>query len=126
MFWKNITWSVSDSEGDDDNYLLDVRKTLDVPPATDLNCIGTTTSNSLSNTTCTTAAGPKDWTKVQTPDVSPDLINVNHEHLPGDSIRSSFVSVPNTIAKQETKWKSNQWLVVSHMTLTFPSKHMEN
>ncbi|TWW60986.1 hypothetical protein D4764_05G0010760 [Takifugu flavidus] len=110
MFWKNITWSLSNSEGDDDDdddgdaYLLaaDIRKTPDVPPVTDLKCTGSTSSNSLSNT------GPKDWTKVQMPDLSPDLIYVNHEHLPGDSKCSSFVSAPYTIAKQKAKWKSNQ------------------
>lgn len=123
MFWKNIAWSLGVSEGDDDDdddggaYLLaaDIRKTPDVSP--DLNCTSVSSSNNLSNTTNTTAAGPKDWTKVQIPDLSPDLININQEHLPGDSICRSVASAPYTDANQEAKWKSNQWLVVSHMTL---------
>lgn len=129
MFWKNIAWSLGVSEGDDDDdddggaYLLaaDIRKTPDVSP--DLNCTSVSSSNNLSNTNSTTAAGPKDWTKVQIPDLSPDLININQEHLPGDSIRRNVASAPYTDASREAKWKSNQWLVVSYMTLTFPSKH---
>lgn len=122
MFWKNIAWSWGDSVGDDDDddggaYLLaaDIRKTPDVSPAADLNCSGATSSSSLSKPTSTTAAGP-DQTKVQSPVRSPALIEVNHQRLQGDSNRSSFGSGPYTTANREAKGKSNQLLLVSHMT----------
>lgn len=110
MFWKNVAWSWSGSVGDDGGgaYLLaaDVRRTPDVSPAADLTCPGATS---------TTAAGP-DRTKVQSPVRSSAPVMVNHQHLHGDSKCSSFGSAPCTAANQEAKRKSDQWLLVSHMT----------
>lgn len=121
MFWKNVAWSWADPVADDDDdggaYLLaaEVRKTPDVCPAADLNCAGATSSNSLSKPASTSAAGP-DRTKVQNPDRSPALVDVDHRRLQGDSNRGSFGTAPYPAANQEAKRKSNQWLLVSHMT----------
>lgn len=114
MFWKNIAWSWGGAVGGDDDdddggaslLAADVSKAPDVSAATDLSGPGATTS---------TAAGP-DRTKVQSPVRSPAPLHVNHQPLQGDSSRSSRGTTAYTAPTWEAKQKSNQWLLVSHMT----------
>lgn len=113
MFWKNIAWSwggalggAADDDGGASLLAADVGKTPDVSAATDLNGPGATSS---------TAAGP-DRTKVQSPVRSPAPIHVSHQPVQGDSNRSSCGSAAYTAPNQEARRKSNQWLLVSHMT----------
>lgn len=137
MFWKNTAWSWDDAQGNDDDddgggYLLavDLRRTPDFAPDTELHHSTTTTTTTViatnqsknsSNTTTRLKDKTNDsLTLMFMPNLDPT--NTNYSSVPANTTNSSYVSTLDASANhhQATRIRSSpQQLRVSPMSQTF-------